>query len=105
MKAFIPVFLLIFAACAGSPDQLNLALKNAAVLKQVFEHTCTENEQLFARSNPPAETLQAYMATQMALRSTFDQAYEAHVRHLGSWAGIDAQHTLELAAGIIKELK
>lgn len=105
MKLSSIALLLFVGACAGSPDQLNLALQNATVLKTVFEHTCTENEQLFARSNPPAATLEAYMATQMQLRSAFEQAYEVHVKHLGSWAGVDAQKTLEMALQIAKELK
>lgn len=100
MRRIVLLPLLLLGSCAGSPEQVNTALKNATILKQVFEHSMTQNEQLFARSSPPPETLQAYMATQMQLRSVFDDAFEAHVKHLGSWAG-----SPELALEVAKELK
>lgn len=92
MKTLLAASMLLFTACTGGPsvNQLQPALENAAILKVTFEHGMTANETLVGRGNMTTEARAAYNAGQAHIRSLFNTAYDAHTRHLASWAGLNA---------------
>ena len=105
MKPLLLAVLLFLAACAGSPQQLQLALANAAALKHVFDHGMGQNEAIFQASGAPQATLDLYMQKQAATRQAFDEAFQVHVAHLSSWAGVDTAETLKLDEQLLQQAK
>jgi len=81
--SLLALLLTLLPSCVSSGDT-RPALTSAALCREVFLTNVDGNEQLIRRSNPPPDTLRAYLEAQQTQRTAYDRAHNLLLSAIGS---------------------